>query len=49
MRLRQGHFMKEDMIRSQFEALEAPADAITVDVAGTPEEIVRQIRTDLRV
>lgn len=49
MRLRQGHFMKEEMIRSQFEALEAPSNAITVDIAGSPEEIVRRIRAELKV
>jgi ACS family D-galactonate transporter-like MFS transporter len=46
---RKGHFMKEGMINSQFEALEPPADAIAIDIAGSPDEIVSQIRADLRV
>ncbi|HEY3757851.1 MAG TPA: gluconokinase [Opitutaceae bacterium] len=46
---RQGHFMKESMLRSQFEALEPPADALSVDVAPAPEAIVAQIRRELRV
>lgn len=29
---RPGHYMKADMLRSQFDALEEPADVITVDV-----------------
>ena len=42
---RQGHFMKESMLRSQFEALEAPADALSLDVAEAPEALVQQIRS----
>jgi ACS family D-galactonate transporter-like MFS transporter len=49
MRQRQGHFMKEAMIQSQFAVLEPPGDAIPVDVAGAPEQIVRQIRAELGV
>jgi gluconokinase len=41
---RQGHFMKPEMLRSQFEALEPPTDALKVDVAQPPEAIVAQIR-----
>ncbi|MEL6929799.1 MAG: gluconokinase [Cyanobacteria bacterium J06600_6] len=40
---RQGHFMNPDLLRSQFEALEAPEDALVVDVAQTPEQIVEEI------
>jgi len=49
LRQRQGHFMKEDMLRSQFEALEPPADAFVVNVARSPGEIVLQIRTHFGV
>ena len=41
---RQGHFMKEGMLRSQFEALEPPRDALTLDVAQPPEKLVADIR-----
>jgi carbohydrate kinase (thermoresistant glucokinase family) len=34
---RKGHYMKESMLRSQFEALEEPLDALTVD-AGLPTD-----------
>ena len=40
---RQGHYMPATLLDSQFAALEPPADAITVDVAGTPEAITAMI------
>ncbi len=42
---RQGHFMKEDMLNSQFEALEFPDsenDVINIDIKDPPEQIVSQ-------
>ncbi len=44
---RQGHFMKESMLKSQFDALEPPRNALTLDVAQPPEKIVADIRTAL--
>ena len=44
---RSGHFMNPILIQSQFDTLEEPGDAIIVDIAGTPEEIVDSIRTQL--
>lgn len=44
---RKGHYAKEDLVKSQFAALEEPADALTVDVSGTPAEIVGKIRKGL--
>jgi gluconokinase len=46
---RHGHFATETILKSQFEALEEPADAIVVDVAKTPEEIEREIRDQLKL
>jgi gluconokinase len=46
---RKGHYATEQLLVSQFEDLEEPADAITVDVTPSPEEIVAQIRTKLRL
>ncbi|WP_447474759.1 gluconokinase [Vibrio harveyi] len=43
MRARQGHFMKENMVNSQFEALERPEDeprTIFVSIDATIEDIV---------
>ena len=41
---RKGHFMKPGMLQSQFDALEAPADALTLPVLLPVEEQVRRIR-----
>ncbi|MFH0272632.1 gluconokinase [Vibrio jasicida] len=43
MRARQGHFMKENMVNSQFETLERPENeprTIFVDINATIEEVV---------
>ena len=42
-----GHFMNPALLQSQFDTLEEPRDAITVDIAATPENIVRAIRAQL--
>ena len=44
---RTGHFMNKDLLQSQFETLEEPADAIAVDVSGDPASVVDFIRTRL--
>jgi gluconokinase len=46
---RTGHFMKAAMLDSQLAALEPPAGAVEVDVAGSPEAIVSEIRGRLGV
>jgi gluconokinase len=43
MSSRAEHYMKTEMLQSQFDALEEPTDAITVDVSHSVEEIVREI------
>ena len=45
---RAGHFMKADLVRSQFDALEVPNDALTMDIRQSPESIIREIRQPLR-
>lgn len=40
---RQDHYMKPEMLQSQFDVLEEPADALTVDIALPVEEIVQEI------
>ncbi len=42
---RAGHYMKPGMLDSQLAALEPPADALTLDVAATPEALIQSIRT----
>lgn len=47
MLARTDHFMKPEMLRSQFATLEPPAHALVVDVGQTPERIVAEIRRNL--
>ena len=44
---RKGHYAREQLLASQFADLEEPTDAVTVDVAHTPEEIAAEIRKQL--
>ncbi len=48
MEMRTGHYMKPDMLQSQFEALEEPMDALTVDVALPADEIVERIVEEMK-
>ena len=43
MRSRQGHYMKEGMLRSQIATLEPPKEAIEVSITSAPECIVNTI------
>lgn len=43
LRSRKGHYAGEQLLASQLADLEEPADAITVDAAGSPAEIVAEI------
>jgi gluconokinase len=45
---RTGHFMKADLLKSQFDALEEPTGVLTVDVHQDPNVIVEQIKQHLR-
>jgi gluconokinase len=45
---RESHFMKADMLASQFAALEEPSDALVVDVSASPAAIVDRILSELR-
>jgi gluconokinase len=47
LRSRHGHFAGEQILAGQFADLEEPADAVTVNVARKPEEIVTEIRKRL--
>lgn len=46
---RQGHYMKADLLLSQFDTLEEPAHALWVDIGQSPTEIVTAIRQGLGV
>ena len=43
MQQRAGHYMKPTMLASQFEALEEPRDALTLDIGQPPEPMVDHI------
>ena len=40
---RSDHFMPESLLQSQFDTLEEPRDALTVDISKSPEQIVDSI------
>ncbi|KQC28888.1 gluconokinase [Flagellimonas eckloniae] len=40
---RKDHFMPLELLKSQFETLEPPVDAITVSISLTPDDIVHHI------
>ena len=48
MSVRKDHYMKPEMLKSQFEALEEPAGALTVDVSLPVYEIVQEILRQTR-
>ena len=48
LRSRTGHFASDSILKSQFEDLEKPADAITVEIDKTPDAIVTEIITRLK-
>jgi len=43
MTARPGHYMKSEMLKSQFDALDEPTDGLVVDAALPVENIVKQI------
>ena len=49
LRSRRGHFASDSILKSQFEDLEKPDDAITVEIDKTPEAIVSEIVQKLKL
>jgi gluconokinase len=47
LQARHGHFADGKILAGQFADIEEPKDAVMVDIAGTPEEIVGEIRRRL--
>jgi gluconokinase len=41
------HYMKPSMLKSQFESLEEPEDALVIDISMPPDNIVTEILTHL--
>jgi gluconokinase len=48
MNSRGGHFMKAEMLKSQFDILEEPEDALVVDISLEMDEIITQLVDALR-
>jgi gluconokinase len=52
LRHRRAHFMNPELLRSQFTDLEEPGadeDVLTIELGRTPEELVEEIKTNLRL
>ena len=47
MKNRQDHFMQPSMLKSQFDTLEEPENAIIVDVSDLPEQLIQKIKSYL--
>jgi gluconokinase len=45
---RKGHFMPPSLLASQFDDLEIPEHAITVDISKPPDEMVESIFTEIK-
>ena len=43
MSARKDHYMKPHMLKSQFDALEEPSGAITVDISTSVDEVVNEV------
>jgi gluconokinase len=46
---RRGHYFRAAMLASQLEALEEPADALSIDAVGSPEAIASRIELSLGI
>ena len=49
MKLRKDHFMPASLLASQFQTLEVPTDALTVDIHDEPDKMVQAISSRLRL
>ena len=48
MKARKDHFMPAGLLQSQFDTLETPAYAVVMDIKNDPDEIVADIRRQLK-
>lgn len=49
MNSREGHFMGAKMLKSQFDTLEEPQNAIDINITNRPKVIVQQIKAQLKM
>jgi len=45
--IRPDHFMPSELLQSQFDTLEEPKDALKIDIALTPEKIIKKIKAQI--
>jgi carbohydrate kinase (thermoresistant glucokinase family) len=43
MRVRSGHYMKAEMLQSQYDALEEPTDALVIDISQDLDRMTKEI------
>ncbi len=48
MQQRENHFMEAKMLQSQFDTLEEPKEAITINIKESPETIVNNIKSQIK-
>lgn len=46
---RHNHFMSKKLLKSQFDTLEEPSEAISVDVSESPDKMVQNLRISLGI
>jgi len=47
LKIRKGHYMPESLLKSQFETLENPINALKINISSTPFEIVETIKNEI--
>ncbi len=46
LKKRKGHFMPTSLLKSQFETLEEPVEALKIDISNSPEKIIELIKEE---
>jgi gluconokinase len=49
LKQRKGHYMKANLLQSQFDLLEEPTDALVIDITQSAEVITQQIISSLEI
>jgi len=49
LHLRQSHFAKADLLESQLQTLEPPANALTMDISASPDVLASRIRDHFKL
>ena len=47
MKTRKNHYMPSDLLKSQFDILEEPTNALRIDISLTPKDIVKKVKESL--